>query len=114
MKAALLDSFLAVYTRYGLVWYGPTDWQDMAYQLAMRLAGRLNTVLVLPGDLAAKHRAQAALEAMYFSASKLLMLGQAHPAYMAWETVYTESIKEYKKASVEAAGNFPPCLGGAR
>jgi hypothetical protein len=95
MKAALLDSFLAVYTRYGLVWYGPTDWHDLSYRLAMRLAGLLNTVLVLPDELAPDHRRQAAFEASEHIADQLIRLGETHPAYWAWEMSYLETSKEY-------------------
>lgn len=95
MKAALLDSFLAVYTRYGLVWYGPLDPKDIAYRLAMRLAGQLNTVVVAPDELAPVHRRQAAFEAANHAADQMIRLSHTHSPYMAWETVYVESCKEY-------------------
>jgi hypothetical protein len=101
VKAALLDSFLAVYTPYGLVWYGPTDLNDHSYRLAMMLAGFLNALVVLPEELDSRHRLHAARLALQAVEERLPAVPQKHR--LAWELVHSEVMAEVKHGAANAA-----------
>ncbi len=101
MKAALLDSFLAVYTPYGLIWYGPTDLNDHSYRLAMMLAGFLNALVVLPEELDSRHRLHAAQLAYKAVEERMRSIPQTQR--MAWDAVMGEVLAEVKHAAAIAA-----------
>ena len=100
MKAVLLDSFLAVHTPYGLVWYGPTDLNDHSYRLAMMLAGFLNALVVLPEELDSRHRLHAAELAYQAVSERLSTIPQTQR--MAWDVVLGEVTAEVKHAAANA------------
>lgn len=100
MKAVLLDSFLAVHTPYGLLWYGPTDLNDRSYRLAMMLAGFLNALVVLPEELDSRHRLHAAELAYQAVSERLSTIPQTQ--YMAWDVVLGEVTAEVKHAAAIA------------
>lgn len=100
MKAVLLDSFLAVHTPYGLLWYGPTDLNDHSYRLAMMLAGFLNALVVLTEELDSRHRLHAAELAYQAVSERLSTIPQTQR--MAWDVVLGEVTAEVKHAAAIA------------
>jgi hypothetical protein len=90
---------LAVYTPYGLVWYGPTDLNlnDYSYRLAMMLAGFLNALVVLPEELDSRHRLHAA--ELAYEAVNERMRSIPQTQRMAWDAVMGEVLAEVKHAA---------------